>query len=164
MGRVSALQSGWTAYGPSGRASQRAEAENELVALLGLGGGVPERLVATVAAAWRDRLGQRDRSLTRARPQLRAALHGRAFLAMHRWLGGSGLESRLRMIGEGDAPKLIREDGAVRAELPFGWLVDVWAKDLATVWGRFCLAATTEDGLMWRLTTVTLQLGGEAGS
>lgn len=172
MGRAVARQSGWTAYGPSGRASKQAEAENELFALLGLGGGVPERLVATVAAAWSERLGRPDRTIDRARPQLRAALHGRVFAAMRTWLGGSGVESELKMIGENEAPRLISEDGIVRAELPFGWLVDVWAKDLATIWGRFCIAATTTDGSTWQLTTIgpdlaqpsaiTLQLTDEA--
>ena len=38
--------------------SQKARAESELLALLGLGGGLPERLVATVAAAWKERLRQ----------------------------------------------------------------------------------------------------------
>ena len=63
------------------------------------------------------------------------------------------------MIGESDQPRLTSEDGVVRAELPFGWLVDVWAKDLATIWGRFCLAAATSDGRTWRLTTVGPDLG-----
>jgi hypothetical protein len=159
IGRVVARQSGWTAYGPSGRASKQAEAENELFALLGLGGGLPERLVGTVAAAWRERLGERDRSLARARPQLRAALHGRVFAVMRTWPGGSGVESELKMIGENEKPRLISEDGVVRAELPFGWLVDVWAKDLATIWGRFCLDAATLDGRTWTLTTVAPDLG-----
>lgn len=155
--------SGWTGYGPAGgRPSRRAQAENELIALLGLGGGVQERLVATVAAAWRQRLGHADRALSRARPQLRAALHGRVFAALGDWLGTSGLECELSMIGERAEPKLISEDGAVRAELPFGWLVEVWARDLATIWGRFCLAATTTDGRSWRLTTVGPDLGPPA--
>jgi hypothetical protein len=142
-----------------GRPSRRAQAENELIALLGLGGGLQERLVATVAAAWRQRLGHADRALSRARPQLRAALHGRVFAALGDWLGASGLESELRMIADRDEPKLLSEDGAVRAELPFGWLVEVWARDLATIWGRFCLAATTTDGRSWSLTTVGPDLG-----
>jgi hypothetical protein len=162
MGRAVARQSGWTAYGPSGRASKQAEAENELFALLSLGGGVPERLVATVAAAWRERLGQPDRALARAKPQLRAALHGRVFAAMRTWLGASGVESELKMIGESAEPRLISDGGVVRAELPFAWLVEVWAKDLATIWGRFCLSATTEDGRSWRLATVGPDLGPPA--
>jgi hypothetical protein len=162
MGRAVARPSGWTAYGPSGRASQQAEAENELCALLSLGGGVPERLVATVATAWRERLVQPGRTPTRAKPQLRAALHGRVFAAMRTWLGGSGLESELKMIRENEEPRLISDGGVVRAELPFGWLVDVWAKDLATIWGRFCLSATTDDGCSWSLVTVAPDLGSPA--
>ena len=71
------------------------------------------------------------------------------------------------------ASELVRqagEDRYVRVELPFGWLVDVWAQGLAIIWGRFCLAArSTGDDRTWRLTTVgpdlarpsvvTLQLG-----
>jgi hypothetical protein len=159
MGRSIPLQSGWTAYGPSGRASKQAEAENELFALLSLSGGVPERLVATVAAAWRERLGEPDRTLARARPQLRAALHGRVFAVIRTWLGVAGVESELKMIGESQKPTLIIEDGVVRAELPFGWLVDVWAKDLAMIWGRFCLGAATNDGHTWMLTTVGPDFG-----
>jgi len=159
MGQAVAYPSGWTSYGPSGRSSQKAEAENELFALLGLGGALPARLVATVAAAWRERLGQRDRSLTRARPQLQAALHGRVFAALGIWLGGSGIPSELKMIGERDKPRLALEDGVVRAQLPFGWLVDVWAKDLATIWGRFCLSAEAETPGAWKLATVGADFG-----
>jgi hypothetical protein len=34
----------------------------------------------------------------------------------------------------------------VRAALPFSWLVDVWARGLTTLLGRFTLAARVEDG------------------
>lgn len=158
--------SGWTAYAPAGgfprppgRMSQKACAENELLALLGLGGGLPERLVATVAAAWKERLQQSRRPPAQSHAQLQAALHGRVFAAMRSWLGASGPESQLRMIGENGKPKLIPEDAYIRAELPFGWLSDVWAPGLATIWGRFCLAAATDDGHSWRLTTVGPDLG-----
>jgi hypothetical protein len=50
-------------------------------------------------------------------------------------------------------------DGVVKAELPFGWLVDVWARGSATIWGRFCLSAATEDGRTWTLKTVAPDLG-----
>lgn len=139
---------------PGGPGSHLAGADDELVTLLGLGGGLPDRLVATVAASWRDRLGQPDRALPSVRPQLGAALHGRAGTAIRGWLGATAGESRTSMIGEGGEPKLIREDDVIRAELPFGWLVDVWAKGLATIWGRFCLASSTSDGRAWSLTTV----------
>jgi hypothetical protein len=169
MQRVSAMgrrSSGWTAYGPAGhlprlpgRMSQKARAESELLALLGLGGGLPERLVATVAAAWQERLQQRTRLPARSRAQLQAALHGRVFAVMRSWLGASGPESQLKMIGEKGKRRLISENGYVRAELPFGWVVDVWAPGLATIWGRFCLSANTDDGCTWRLITVGPDLG-----
>jgi hypothetical protein len=139
---------------PRGPGSHLAGADNELVTLLGLAGGLQDRLVATVAASWRDRLRQPDSALLSVRPQLDAALHGRASTAIHGWLGATAGESRTSMIGEDGEPKLIREDDVIRAELPFGWLIDVWAKGLATIWGRFCLASSTSDGRAWRLTTV----------
>jgi len=142
-----------------GRMSQKAIAENELVALVGLGGGLPDRLLATVAAAWQERLAQRERVPARSRAQLQAALHGRVFAVMRGWLGTAGPQSRLRMIPETGKRKLISEQDHVRAELPFGWLVDVWAQGLALVWGRFCLSASTEDARTWRLATVGPDFG-----
>jgi hypothetical protein len=144
---------------PPDRESQNAHAENELLALLGLGGRLPERLVATVAAAWKERLQHRPRPTVQSRAQLQAALHGRVLAAMSGWLGASGPKSKLVMIGERRTPKLMQEADRVRVELPFGWLVDVWAQGLATIWGRFCLSASTDDGRTWRLTTVGQDLG-----
>jgi hypothetical protein len=139
--------------------SQKARAENELLALLGLGGGLPDRLVATVAAAWKQRLDRSSRVPARSRAQLQAALHGRVFAVLRSWLGASGAESHLTMIGEKGKPKLVSDNGSVRAELPFGWLVNVWAPGLATIWGRFCLSARPEDDRTWRLLTVGPDLG-----
>jgi hypothetical protein len=160
--RTVTRSSGWTSYAPLGRVpqppgrmSREARAEAELLALLGLGGGLPERLLATVAAAWRQRLRQSGRPPARSRAQLEAALYGRVLSVMRSWLGASGPEPRLRMIREKGGPKLVGEDGHVSVELPFGWLVDVWAQGLAIIWGRFCLAARSADGeRTWRLTTI----------
>jgi hypothetical protein len=166
--RISAMgrrtSSGGTAYAPlapqpPGRMSHKARAENELLALLGMGGGLPERLVATVAAEWTKRLREGARMPARSRAQLQAALHGRVFAVMRGWLGPTGTVSELKMIGEQGKPKLVGEDGHVHAELPFGWLAEVWAPGLATIWGRFCLSANTDDGRTWRLTTVGPDLG-----
>lgn len=150
---------GWTGYAPTGRISKAAQAENELIALLTLGGGLHDRLFGTVAAAWRERLRQPDRAPARVRPQLQAALHGRVFATMQHWLGGPAPQTQLRMIGEAEKPTLLAEDGVLRAQLPFAWLVDVWAKGIATIWGRFCLAATRKDAQTWRLLTVGPDLG-----
>ncbi len=148
--------------GAGPKAGGGAEAEDELIALLGLRGGLSERLVATAAAAWRERLESRDRGATRVRAQLQAALYGRACAAIRSWLGEIDREVRLTMIKEGEDPWLSAEDGAVDARLPYGWLVDVWAKGLATTWGRFCVAAGSDDGQSWELITVGPDLGAPA--
>jgi hypothetical protein len=152
-------RSGPTAFATGGRASRAAQAQNELVALLGLGGGLPERLAASVMAAWRERLAQRQRTVARVRPQLQAALHGRALAAAAAWLGAAGLETDVEMVGEGSEPSLSSENGMVLVRLPFGWLIDVWTKGLATIFGCFCLSAGSDDGRKWRLTAVGPDLG-----
>jgi hypothetical protein len=157
--RTVANPSGWTAYAPVGRVSKAAQAENELITLFSLGGALQDRLVATVAAACKERLARPDRALAQVRPQLHAAVHGRVFATIQSWLGGSSRETVFKMIAEKGRPKLTAEDGVVRAELPFGWLADVWAKGIATIWGRFCLATATSDGQTWRLVTVGPDLG-----
>jgi hypothetical protein len=55
-------------------------------------------------------------------------------------------------------PALTDRAGGVAAELPFGWLSDVWAKGLCTLWGRFCLAAAPAEA-GWVLSTVGQDLG-----
>jgi hypothetical protein len=132
---------------PQGRPS-----DEELPTLLGLGGGLPDRLVATVAATWAERLDEAEPQL----PRLQAALYGRAATSLRGWLGEPAARIKLSM---GEPARLSRNARAIRAQLPFSWLVDVWAKGLATVWGRFCLAATSDDGLRWTLTTVGPDLG-----
>jgi hypothetical protein len=152
-------RSGPTAFATGGRASRAAQAQNELVSLLGLGGGLPERLVASVMAAWRERLAHRQRSVAGVRPQLQAALYGRALAAAAAWLGAARLEMDVEMVGEGREPSLSGENGMVLARLPFGWLIDVWAKGLATIFGCFCLSAESGDGRTWHLTAVGPDIG-----
>jgi hypothetical protein len=148
--------------GPTDPMARKAQAENELIALLGLRGALPERLAATVAAAWRERLEQRDRGVARVRPQLQAALHGRACAAIRPWLGETDRHVSLTMIGDDEEPSLAAGDSGVRAELPFALLVDVWCKGLVTIWGRFCLSATTDDGQVWELVTIGPDFGRAA--
>jgi hypothetical protein len=139
------------AYGPGPLSpSPGSEPEHALPALLALGGGIPERLAATVAAS---RLGGFPET---ERPWLHAALAGRAMLALRSWLGepAAGID-----VAMADAPRLVRDGERIEAALPFSWLVDVWAKGLAVIWGRFCLAALTEDGRRFTLTTVAPDLG-----
>jgi hypothetical protein len=147
---------------PAGQLSLRTRAESELVALLGLGGGLQDRLAATVAAAWAGRLQRGDPASAGTRATLHASMHGRLAAAVRVWLGRNDLEFELELIEAPRPPTLTGRHGAVQAELPFGWLAEVWSRGLSTVWGRFCLAAATEDGITWTLTTVGPDLGPPA--
>jgi hypothetical protein len=157
---------GWTSYAPivsrPGQTvglSLRTPAESELVALLGLGGGLQDRLVANVAATWAQRFERPDSAVAAARPVLHASMQGRLAAAVRNWLGRADLEVELDLVASRHQPTLSECEGAVRAELPFAWLADVWSRGLSIVMGRFCLAASTEDGRAWKLMTVGPDFG-----
>jgi hypothetical protein len=159
--------SGWTAYAPAspspaGRIPRGTEPESELVALLGLGGGLQDRLVATVAATWARRFEQPSPELSEARPSLTASMQGRLSAAVQSWLGRADVAVELELIEDDRAPDLAERGGAIQAALPFDWLAEVWARGLATIFGRFCLAASTDDGRAWTLTTVGPEFGPPA--
>jgi hypothetical protein len=137
----------------------RTPAESDLVALLGLGGGLPDRLAATVAAAWADRFDRADVTLPQSRAALHASMHGRLAAAARAWLGRADVPVELELIEDRRLPTLTERKGAIRAELPFAWLSEVWSRGLAIVWGRLCLAAATEDGRAWKLIVVGPDLG-----
>jgi hypothetical protein len=134
------------------------EGEAELIALLGLGGGIAERLVATVAATWAERLRPGANVVPVAVPRLRSALHARLLATVRGWLDEPALSLTLELVGEDDPRSLSRAGGRIRAELPFAWLAEVWARGLQLVDGRFCLSAETGDGDIWELTTVAPDL------
>lgn len=152
------------------------EPEDDLLGLIGLGGPLPDRLAATVIAAWAEQLrapadadaeapvaaaagtgavGTRVGEVAAARPALQAALYGRAVTALRSWTSQRDLAVALTMIPEDQPPKLTRDGDGLAAELPFGWLADVWVRGLTTCWGRFCLAAAPQPaGDGWLLSTV----------
>jgi hypothetical protein len=133
----------------------------DLIALVGLGGGFGERLVATVAAEWTARLREGRPEVAAALPRLHAALYGRVFAALRSWLGEPRLSLELEMTDDQHQRSLTRVDRAVHAELPFAWLLDVWSRNLTTAQGRFCLDATLREmaeGECWQLATVAPDL------
>jgi hypothetical protein len=147
------------AIGGARRLGAQARGTEELVTLLTLDGGIQDRLQATVAAAWARRIRTGHTRLARSHAQLHAALHGRVLAAVSSWQGAPGIAVELTMVAP-DAPRsLARGEHGIKAELPFAWLVEVWAKGLATIYGRFCLGAATTDGRRWTLTTVGPDLG-----
>jgi hypothetical protein len=145
------------AYASAGgpRPASDPDPEERLARLLSLGGGLGRRLDATVAAHWRDRLLSPDAETDRLRARLHAALFGRVLATLAGWLGQGDVTMELELAPETASPSLRRAaDGSLAATIPFGWLVEVWARGLEVVWGRFCLAATTADGHEWELRTV----------
>lgn len=160
--------------------------DDGLPRLIGLGGLLPDRLAATVIATWAERLrgpagggltppragadgagaagadvagGVGADVLAAARPALHAALYGRAVTALRSWTGRRDLAVALTMIPEDQPPRVARDGEGIAAELPFGWLADVWSRGLATCWGRFCLAAAPQpSGDGWLLSTVGPEL------
>jgi hypothetical protein len=160
MGAFTIAHGGWTAYGPTSPGLSPDREDEQLIVLLTLGATLQDRLVATVAAAWRDKLTEQwAPGDTRAR--IHAALYGRVLSTLDWWLRDSQDELRLTLIDETESPTLERTDGQLDARLPFGWLIDVWSKGLATVWGRFALSAHTDDGLRWKLLTVAPDLSSQ---
>ena len=146
-----------------GGAPASREREDALATLLGLGGRMQARLTATVAAAWRERLldgaAPADAAAAkRARPALHAALYGRVVATLRAWTGQPDLRVALTMIPETGRPALAHDGDGVAAELPFGWISDVWARGLGTCWDRFCLA-TGPAGAGWVVSAVGPELG-----
>jgi hypothetical protein len=132
--------------------------EAQLAQLLSLGGGIGQRLNATVAAYWRDRLRTPDAETDQLGARLHAALYGRVLATLSTWLGQTDIELALDVLPEHEMPSLRRTDeGGVAAALPFSWLVEVWARGLETVWGTFCLSATSLDGQQWDVRTIDSQ-------
>jgi len=171
-GRAGVMHVAGRPTGPAplpGQAEGEAEAREleRIASLLSLGGGLPRRLLATVAANWRERLlapdGAEDEELSGVRARLEAALYGRALASLATWLEVNELELDFEPLPEDERPALSADPtGRLRARLPFGWMVDVWGRGLETIWGRFCLSAATSDGVHWELLTVGPDLADPA--
>lgn len=116
-----------------------------------MGGGVPQRLAAAVAAAWAD---SKD-----IPPALHVALFGCVTSALRQWLGDRTIDLELQVIDPEQRPSLQRTAPTqVRAELPVAWISNVWGRDFAIVAGQFCLEATAAGPAEWDLTTVDREL------
>jgi hypothetical protein len=135
------------------------EPHDELLSLLRLGGGLSERLIATVAAEWARRIEQPGGEYGWARARLHAGLYGRLVPALRFWLGDPTLSVDLTLVGATDPRSLSRQGDTLQVGLPFAWVSEVWARGFATVWGRFCIAASAEDDGRWALSSIGQDLG-----
>lgn len=133
------VASGASLTGSLTSGSMPSEADGDpLDRLLTLGGAIPKRLVATVAAALTD-----ESEKPEMRAQLHAALFGRVLAGLTVWFGEPP-QLQLEMIPDGAEPSLQRRDDLICARFPFRWLIQVWARELTTVWGHFVLTATPD--------------------
>ncbi len=140
-------------FGPAGIVDQ-----DEVLSLLRLGGGLLERLVATVLAVWTERVSIGDERVTTERAALTAALHGRATTALRSWLNEPDLVITLEMIDPSDPAELIRGPEGILVRLPFSWLIDVWARGVSVVLGRFATKVLDSEDHRQRVLTVSPDL------
>lgn len=127
---------------------------DDLTVLLGLGDGLPERLVAGVVDHWTSAVGEPGDTVAAASSALHAALYGRVRLAVHSWLGDGRIVVDVQMVDPAASATLTRNGRDVAVGLPFRWLRDVWVPGLSTVMGRFCLDVTRVAAGEWSLRTV----------
>ena len=95
------------------------EPHDELLEVLRLGGGLSERLIATVAAEWARRIEQPGADHDWARARLHAGLYGRLVPALRFWLGDPALSVDLTLVGATDPRSLTRQGDTVQVGLPF---------------------------------------------
>jgi hypothetical protein len=151
-----------TQRGSLRRAQPHADGQYDLLNLLTLEGGLPDRLVATVAATWAAWLEAGDQEADSKRVILEAALYGRVANALRAFAGDRGLDVDVTMIDAGEAPTIHRDDHQIEVHLPFAWVHSVWCRNLAVVLGEFVLAIEDDDEGGFVLTTAGPDLDSNA--
>lgn len=124
---------------PGRPATVPAMVEDPVARLLTLAGPLADRLVATVARAWAERLRTGHAEAIQHQAALTAALYGSTTSALRIWLGAPGLVAEVTMITEEQAPAISRDDQAVKVSLPFSWIPDVYSRGLSVLLGHFVL-------------------------
>jgi hypothetical protein len=127
---------------------------DDILTLLQLGGGLSDRLVATVLANWSERISNKDERVEAERQSLIVALYGRVTVALRSWLNEPDLAVTLDMIDPSDPPDLARGPDGVHVRLPFRWLIDVWARGVSVVLGRFATQLLDAEDERQRVLTV----------
>jgi hypothetical protein len=127
-----------------------------LISVLSLGGGLPDRLVATVLATWSEKVADGDYG--DHRPELCIALFSRAKLAIQDWLGDGTASVVVEMIEPSATPGVRREEDLLVASLPFKWLSDIWARGVSMVLGRFAISLLERSDERERVLTLGADL------
>lgn len=155
---VGRTRMGWSGYAPLQRHAKllRMDDDAELESLF-RHAALGDRLVATVIAAWCERI-ESGADVADVRARLRAALYGRVRLAVRDWLGAD-VEPEVQLVDPGAPAYLDRAGEQVVVALPFAWLRDVWARGFTSVLGRFVLRAELDASGQWHLLTVGTDSG-----
>ena len=149
---------GWTSYGPLDDEQRVSEVTVEQLA--NLSGGLTDRLVATIVAAWAERIDAGDERVAAALPKLRAALYGRVVATARSVTPQPGTVD-LVMVDSRARRAITAHGGLSRVELPFSWLSEVWVKDFATIVGHLCLSVEKTDFNHWQLRVADHTLQGQ---
>jgi hypothetical protein len=128
---------------------------DEITRLLALGGALSQRLVATVIAAWSDRIAAGGEVVEGHLPELTAALYGRVTSSVRSWLSDAALEVQLEMIPASESPSIHLEGQLVTVRLPFLWLSEIWVRDLSVVLNWFALRTISSDQGELRLLAIS---------
>ncbi len=126
--------------------------------LLALGGAMAQRLVATVVAAWSERIGDGAETAAGHAPALTAALYGRVASSVRSWLADADLEVELEMIPASESPSMHLDGPRIHVRLPFLWLSQIWVKDLPVVFSRFAIGMLSSLPDQLQLLTVSPDL------
>ena len=126
-----------------GGSAVAADQATDVDTLFGLGPVVADRLAATVAAHWAERV-EAGATTDHDQPALLAALTGRVWLAAQAWLGLPLAAVDVRMTAPTDAPSATFDTDRLTVAVPFRWLSRAWAPQLAVITGRLTLDAQRE--------------------
>jgi hypothetical protein len=150
---------GWTGFAPLGAHPMMQGHPpgpfDEITNLLGLGGAMSQRLAATVIAVWSDRIAKSAEVIEGHTSALTAALYGRVTSSVRTWLCDPALQVELEMIPASQSPSMSLDDNLIQARLPFGWLSQIWVKDLAVVLSRFAVSTLSSQQDQLQLLTIS---------
>lgn len=130
-----------TAYPPGASAAPDPAADVDT--LFGLGPALADRLAATVATHWAERV-EAGATADQNRPALVAALTGRVWLAAQTWVGLPPGAVDVRMTAPAEPPAATYDNGRLAVAVPLRWLSRVWAPGLAVITGRLTLDTQRE--------------------
>lgn len=152
------LGRGWTSYRPLD--DEDHDGEVTVGQLANLGGGLNDRLVATIIATWTERIEAGDERVAAVSPKLHAALYGRIVTTI-RGLTREATVVDLVMVDSAARRAVTMQDGHISVALPFSWLIEIWGKDLATVLGHLCLSVEQSNPDLWQLRVADRTLTGQ---